>query len=257
MKMHYLKGIIMMVTMVLGLNCLGNIVKVKMNLEGVTKVVLKCEGNLYLKQGNENSMIVEVDNEFSSKLKSEVDADVLSLDIKRSWMGLKDNFKVLNYYITLKNIKSISNNSSGMLKIESNIVSKSIGINCTSSGNIETENQIDCNVVSINLSSSGDIYVDKINSKKLEVTSSGNGKIEIDSGLVEKQTLKLNSSGEYDAKGLKSTSAEVSNYSSGNAYINTEKINSQITSSGNVEVFNKATIANTQSSSSGRLIVHD
>ena len=255
MKKYYFKGIMALVIMVLGLNCLGKVVKKRTNLDGVSEIALKCEGVLYLKQGNENLLTTEVDHNFSSKLNTSTKGKTLSLDIKRSWMG-SNSPKILNYYVTLKSVESIANNSSGKLKITSDIKSKNLVIKCTSSGSIETQGKIEGNNVSINLSSSGNIYIAQLNSKQLEVVSSSNGNIEIASGFAEDQVIKVTSSGDYNAKGLNSKKADVNNSSSGDVYLKTKEITSQISSKGNVEVFGKPLTTNSQSTSTGKLIVH-
>ena len=256
MKKSFFRGAIVMVTLILGLNCLGDVIKEKIKLNDISEVNLKCEGNLYLKQGNEDLLLIEVDKDYLSKLDTGIDGNKLSLDIKRGWFGTKDDPGILNYYVTLKKVGKITNSSTGMLKIESNLKSENLSIDSTSSGNIETENQIDCKNIIIKLSSSGHIFIDKLNAENLDVINSSKGNIEIDSGKAGKQIVTLNSSGNYYAEGLISKTVTVNNSSSGNAYLNTKAINSQITSKGNVEISGQPDFTDSQSSSKGKLIIH-
>ena len=256
MKKNFVIGAFVMVSLISGLNCLGNVIKDKIKLNDISAVDLKCEGNLYLKQGDEDSLLIEVDKDFLPNLDTGIDDNKLSLDIKRGWFGVKDNPGILNYYVTLKKIDKITNSSTGMLKIESNLKSKNLSINSTSSGNIETENQIDCKNIVIKLSSSGHIFIDKLKAENLDVINSSKGNIEVDSGKVRKQIVTLNSSGNYYAEGLISKTVTVNNSSSGNAYLNTKAINSQITSNGNVEISGQPGFTNSHSSSKGKLIIH-
>ena len=125
------------------------------------------------------------------------------------------------------------------------------------------------NISSLSVSSSGSIYVDKLDSQKLEISVSSSGDIRIGNlaasdlrvrisssgnvilkGRVVSQDVRISSSGNYLATDLQSQSAYVNISSSGNAriWVNGD-LGIQLSSSGNVDYYGDPQVASKASSS--------
>ena len=153
--------------------------------------------DVYLKQGNQQSLKVEADENLHEYIMTEINGDVMHIYTDANIRSARTK----KVYITMKEIKSVKATSAGDVIGESPVKTDEIEISASSAGDIKLE--IYAENIEVNVSSSGD------------VTLSGEaGNLEAD----------LSSAGNLNAFNLKVKEAEVSVSSAGDADVNVTEI---------------------------------
>lgn len=203
------------------------------HLTGFNAVSVSGSFDVYITQGNTESVKIEGNAEDISKIKTEVENGVLKIYTKKmafSWNWNNDRKRVVR--IVAKDLKSIGMSGSGDVMFKD-------GFRTTN--------------LTVSTSGSGDI-TGKVDVKSLESISSGSGDISL-SGRATVSTVRLSGSGDFDAKNLVTTSTTVRISGSGDAMVNTsQKLNSSVSGSGDVHYTGGATNVTSSSSGSGDLV---
>jgi hypothetical protein len=210
----------------------GNVVRETRLIEDVSTVVLSEEGDLYIDMGDKEKLIIEAEDNLQEYLIAEVEYSVL--DIKK----LPDNIileatKPIQYYLTLTELKSLTVKNSGDVDITGVVT----------------------DLFRVYVTGSGSVRIGSLNLRQLDVELSSSGNLTIGRGVAEVQNITLSSSGEYDGSNVESLQVDVGLSSSGNARINVlDKLEVNLSSSGNVYYLGDPGIITNESSSTGRLI---
>jgi len=208
----------------------GIVVKEKRDLQNFTEVVLSEEGDLSIEIGDQEQLVIEAEDNLQEYLIAETVNKVL--EIKKLPENVKLNTtKPIRYYLTVKELKSLTVKNSGNVKIT----------------------EVDTDSFSIRITGSGSVHIGNLNahSAEIELTSSGN--LIVDHGKTEEQHVRLSSSGEYNGKNVVCQSADVKLTSSGDATLNIlEVLSVDLSSSGNVYYVGKPRVIYKDSSSTGR-----
>ena len=142
------------------------------------------------------------------------------------------NTKPIRYYLTVTELESLTT---------------------TTSGNIEAP-KLEAEHFSIRVKSSGDVQVEALYADHLEVVMSSSGNVTITDGEVEEQDITISSSGDYNARELECQRAKVKLSSSGNATLYVvDKLEADLSSSGDVYYTGDPIVATTPTSSTGRV----
>ncbi len=183
--------------------------------------------DVYLKQGNQQSLKVEADENLHEYIMTEISGDVLHIYTDANIRSASTR----KVYITMKEIKSVKATSAGDVIGESPVKTDEIEISASSAGDIKLE--IYADNIGVNVSSSGD------------VTLSGEaGNLEAD----------LSSAGNLNAFNLKVKEAEVSVSSAGDADVNvTERLKARASSAGDVRYTGNPSHVDAHSSSAGSI----
>lgn len=164
--------------------------------------------NVFLKQGNDESISVEADENLHEYILTEIKNGVLSV---YSEVNIRDAEK-MSVYVTMKEITSLSTSSAGDITGETPLKSDRVELSASSAGNIRIE--IYAKKIDANISSSGDISL---------------------KGETDMLEADLSSAGDLNAYGLQAREAEVSVSSAGDANIYvTEKITGRASSAGDI-----------------------
>ncbi len=192
------------------------------------RVSLDGSGELFLTQGEKESLAIEAAPDTLSRIVTEVRGGTLHIGLKsRSLFHLGR----VTYRLMMKNIAGIESHSSG------NIVAK----------DLRTDS------LRIVVSSSGNITVESLVASSLDTAISSSGSFTL-AGSVDRQDVRISSSGECRAGRLSSRTARVLVSSSGNATLWVkESLEVRISSSGEVRYYGRPRITS-QITSSGRLI---
>lgn len=205
----------------------GNVVKKERPASPFTGLRVKTGIDVYLKQGDKESITVEADENLHEYILTEIQGGILNI-YTDAWIREADRKRV---YVTMKDVKSIKTSSAGDIVGETPIKCEDIEIGTSSAGNIKLE--IYGKKIDVNVSSAGD------------VTLSGEG---------ESLSADLSSAGNFDASNLKVKEAEVSASSAGDARVNvSEKIVARASSAGDITYKGDPKFVDVHSSSAGSI----
>jgi len=142
-------------------------------------------GRMFIEFGDQESLRVQAEDNIMPYIETEVRGGTLVISIKRR-VNLQPT-KPINYYLTVKQLESVT---------------------VSGAGNIEIE-ELTTDRFSINISGAGGIDIGNLEAENLGVLISGLGDLTINNGTVNFQEVDLSGSGNYDALGLESIEANV------------------------------------------------
>jgi hypothetical protein len=204
------------------------IIQERREVSNFDEVHVEMAGDIFLKQGDTEELIIEADSELLPRLKSEVNVGRLELGLQHwyDFMFLIPN-PTVRYFITMKNIR---------------------GILISGSGKLESEH-ITTDRIRLKISGSGEFHIADLQAADLEITFSGSGKANL-SGSVKRQELDVSGSGEYRAEDLDSLEARVRISGSANARLRVQqRLEVSISGSGEVRYHGQPEIKHTISGS--------
>jgi hypothetical protein len=203
----------------------GNVVTKERKADSFTGVKVSSGIDVYLKQGNEESVSVEADENLHEYILTEVRGGVLNV---YSEYNIRHAEK-MRVNVVMKEINSIKTTSAGDVVGQTPINSDRLELSASSAGDIKIETH--AKTVNIDISSSGDISV---------------------SGDTDFLRADLSSAGDLNAYDLKSREADVSVSSAGDADINvSERITARASSAGDINYKGDPKYVDAHSSSAG------
>ncbi|MBX2896424.1 MAG: DUF2807 domain-containing protein [Cyclobacteriaceae bacterium] len=220
------------------------------NVDTFTKVNFRVPGKLYLRQGNEQKVVLEGPKDLLAKIETEVTGGRLSIGRENNWRSWNwENNDHIIAYVTVKNIEGISVSGSGNLIGEGVIKAGDMVLSVSGSGSMEIEVNA-TGYMEAHVSGSGDIRV-KGNCRALESKVSGSGKVLLAATITERADMNVSGSGRIIASG---TAKEIRTTISGSgevqaADLEVEKCEVRISGSGDVEINVKQTLDATISGS--------
>jgi putative autotransporter adhesin-like protein len=194
-----------------------------------TYVSFGIHGDLFIKQGSKNEVIIEGDKESIENIETYVSGDRLKIKTESNWSW--KNFSKVNVYITIKEFSGISVSGSG---------------DAISDGVIKGDN------VDLSVSGSGDIELDLL-ADDIDCSISGSGSMKL-SGRGKAASLSISGSGKLDASEFEVETVKIRISGSGGAYVYaTKELESRISGSGSVRYKGEPDKIANHSSGSGRL----
>ncbi len=191
-------------------------------IRDVTRVILKDYGQLIIKQGDTEQLIVEGQDQVISQVKTQVRQGELLLDIEGGWFDktwkaftsvVEGNS--LTYTLTIKNLDGI-------------FVSGAARVKC---------NKLIFNNLKLTLKGAGEIIFNNIQGGRLDVELPGAGIISLAGKIVE-QTVKLSGAGSYDAPRLESQICRASLQGVGRATVwATKQLDAKVEGVGSIDYF--------------------
>jgi len=182
----------------------GKIVTKNVEVSDFDRVMLANTGDVYIEQGEMESLTIEADDNILPLLDTTVTGAKLVLDSKPN-QNL-DPSQAIVYRLTVKDLNGIELNGSGNFYVKT-VQSKDMKISVNGSGDVEMK-ALDSDSLSINLNGSGNIRIEKIATKKIESDVMGSGDITLE-GKADTQTVSVNGSGNYLAGDLETDSADI------------------------------------------------
>ena len=199
-------------------------------VQGVTRVSLTTLGELTIQLGDNESLVVEAEDNLLQYIETSVVGGKLTI---RSAQNVNlEPTRSVRYTLT---------------------VSSLAGLEVSSSGSI-TAPALAAEKFDLQISSSGNITLAGLTADHLTVDISSSGNLEIGAGEVSEQTVNLSSSGNYRAGELRSQTADVTNSSSGTVTLwVTNQLKVDLSSSGNVNYYGEPAVTE-ETSSSGKAV---
>ncbi|HEX6384513.1 MAG TPA: head GIN domain-containing protein [Anaerolineae bacterium] len=208
----------------------GTVIRDDRPVAGIYGVTLATLGDMTIELGDQESLIIEAEDNLLPYLETEVRSGILTIR-NTAGASLRPT-RPVHYYLTVNSLETLST---------------------TSSGNIDAP-ALQAEVFTTQISSSGDLHVAAVDADRIRVEISSSGNVVIDTGQVAEQDITISSSGDYQAGEVRSQAANARISSSGEATIwVTDSLDANLTSSGNVNYYGRPVINQTMSSS-GKVI---
>jgi hypothetical protein len=201
------------------------------HLSGFNAVSIAGSFDVYITQGNNESVKVEADDDTIDKIITEVKGGVLKIYTKSSngfnWNWGNDNKRIVR--VVAKNLNTIS---------------------LTGSGDVFFKEGFRTQTLAVKLSGSGDI-TGKVDVKSLESSIVGSGDVTL-TGRAETSSVKVSGSGDFTGKDLVTTSTTVRVVGSGDASVNaSQQIDAAVAGSGDIRYTGAAKQISTSKTGSG------
>ncbi len=187
--------------------------------------------DLYLQQGDTQSVQLEGDHDDLDKIETEVVGGQLRIRIEdHSWWHW--NFKnQVTVYITVPDIDEVSLGGSGHIMGSGTIKSGDLRLSVSGSGKMELK--VNSNSLKLDVSGSGRMDLN-VNTKNIDENISGSGGISL-AGNADTADLEISGSGKLDATDLDVKTYDISISGSGRSNISvSEAITANISGSGSV-----------------------
>jgi hypothetical protein len=172
----------------------GKVVSIKMNVSPFQRIEIDGIFNLYLEQGEKESVIVETDDNLQEYIIAKVDGNTLKIRNKKGISIIKQT--KLNIYVTIRNVYDLHVDgvcnivAKNQLKLERlNVTVRSVGnvkLNIISNKLIINSSGVsDCELtgkardLEVKLSGVGNIFAQKMIANKVDVKSSGVGNTKV------------------------------------------------------------------------------
>jgi len=187
----------------------GDIETEERDVSGFDEVYLEGIGNLIITQGDEESLLIEADDNIIPLIRADVSGDRLTIGFKRGYSFIPA--AKIKFHLTVIDLDKISIGGAG-------------DVDCNDFSTDQLEFEID---------GAGDIDFN-INAERVETTSSGAGDITLTGG-VDSQDIDISGVGKYDAEELESRECSISLSGAGSVTVNTsEELDISISGVGNV-----------------------
>jgi hypothetical protein len=203
----------------------GNVVTKERKTDSFSGLKVSSGIDVYLKQGNTETVSVEADENLHEYILTEVRGGVLNVYSEYN-IRSADRKRV---YVTMKEVNSVKTSSAGDVYGEGPVNSDDLELSASSAGDIKLE--VKARKIDINISSSGNISL---------------------TGETDILRADLSSAGDLNAYDLKSREADVSVSSAGDADVNvSERITARASSAGDVNYKGDPKYVDAHSSSAG------
>jgi hypothetical protein len=203
----------------------SNVVTKERTVEHFSAIRVSTGIDVFLKQGNNESLSVETDENLQEYILTEVRGGVLNVYTE---VSIRDAERK-RVYVTMQEVNSIQTTSAGDVIAETPVKTGRLELSASSAGNIKME--VYATDISLNISSSGDISL---------------------TGEADKLEADLSSAGDLNAYDLKVREADISVSSAGDADINvSEKITARASSAGDINYQGNPKFVDAHSSSAG------
>ena len=189
----------------------GNTVTEEREISGVESVALSFIGDLRIKQGNEEKLVITGDDNVLPLITTEVKDGVLTI-------GSKSTFGIpvindLHYDLTVRDLNSLQ---------------------LSGAGNAEMD-KLETGDLAVGVSGAGNLSIKNLQADRVVANLSGVGNLEL-GGKANRQTVSLSGAGSYSGGDLETGSTDISLSGLGGATVwATESLNASISGAGNVE----------------------
>lgn len=216
----------------------GEILTQTMDVSGFRRVTLEGFGDVFIEQGQTESLSVETDANILPLLDIRVRGSELILGTKR---GVYVNpSRSITYTLTVQDLDEIRLAGSGTFHVTA-LKAGNFGVSVSGSGDIDI-GELTADELSIELNGSGHILVENANVKAVDTSLQGSGDIKLE-GHADTQKVRVGGSGNYLAGDLQTNASDVNIPGSADITVWAEdELNIQISGSGNIRYYGKPVI---------------
>jgi hypothetical protein len=226
----------------------GNIVTQTVDVSSFDRVTLSGFGDVYVEQGQSESLSVQTDDNLIPLLDIKVRGKELTLGLKP---GLDVSpSKSIIYNLTVKDLSGVTLAGSGNFYVEP-VQSNDLAVSILGSGNIDIKG-LNTGTLSLDLYGSGNMTLMDINAQKVDTSLRGSGDLKLE-GNASTQSITISGSGNYLAGDLQTDRTDVSVPGSGDVTIWTnDLLGIKVSGSGDIQYYGKPTV-NQSISGSGNI----
>ena len=187
----------------------GNVINESRTASGFNQIDLNGAGELIIAQGSNESVNIVAEDNLMKYIKTSVDNNKLTITFENN---MPVPTKGVKFYITVKDLNSISTSGSGKI----------------------VSNNLNVNGLTINVNGAGEGNFANLNAQTLKILISGAGKMNM-AGNVNDQTINISGAGDYNANNLTSKTASVSINGGGKATVKvSDALNAAINGAGDI-----------------------
>ncbi|RLD44441.1 MAG: hypothetical protein DRI89_03145 [Bacteroidetes bacterium] len=209
----------------------GNVVSEDRNVSSFTSIEVNNSADIYITEGNSNTIIVKTDENILPIITTKVSDGVLKVSNSKSFRSAE----VLEVYVSMKNIDKLSSSGSGDIYCEG-VSGTDVYVRLNGSGDFKADFSV--KNLELKLNGSGDAEVRGVRGA-LQIYISGSGDVEAEDLQLESCTMKMMGSGDIKLRG------------------STAKLTVRQSGSGDVNAYNlKAVEVTVSNSGSGDMVVH-
>lgn len=197
------------------------------DVDNFTKISFGISGNLYLKQGNNQSLVLE------GKDLDEIETSVSGgrLKIKRKGNNWGWNNSRIDVYITVRDLEGINLSGSGKVIGKSKFEVEDLDISVSGSGRLDMD--VYAENIDSGISGSGNITLAGV-SENHQVSISGSGRMSAEDMEVERYKIRISGSGSCRINVSKEIDANVSGSGSISYHGNPDKVYHHASGSGKI-----------------------
>jgi Protein of unknown function (DUF2807). len=216
----------------------GNIITKTIDVGKFDRVTLEGFGDIYITQGQSESLSVQTDDNIIPLLEMQVRGSELRLGMKQ---GMDVNpTQSITYQLTVSELNNVTLAGSGNFYLEP-VKSGDLTVSIPGSGNIDIKG-LNAGKLSIDLGGSGNITIENINAKTVDASIKGSGDIKL-GGNANTQNMTIDGSGNYLAGSLETDIADISVPGSADVtvWVNDE-LKIKVNGSGHIQYYGKPTV---------------
>jgi hypothetical protein len=223
----------------------GEIITQTIDVSGFQRVTLEGFGDVFIEQGQTESLSVETDDNILPLLDIRVRGSELILGTKN---GVDVNpSKGITYTLTVQDLDDITLAGSGAFHVGS-LSSGNFGISVSGSGDVNLSG-LEAEALSIRLNGSGNIFVENVDVQAVDSSLQGSGDIKLE-GQADTQKVRMGGSGNYLAGDLQTNTADVNVPGSADVTVWVEdELSITVSGSGNIRYYGTPAIDQTISGS--------
>jgi hypothetical protein len=223
---------------VFGIKGEGPEVRETLELPQTKGLVLEIPATVYLTQGEEQSVVIEAQQNIIDNIESSNKYGALKLKFDRNVAKSKP----IKIYMTVENIDKIDVSGSGEVISDTKFITDGyLSINISGSGKVQIN--ADADEVGLNISGSGEICLSSV-CNKIEGDISGSGEIRLENGSTSYANLNVSGSGDIYAFNYLIEECYINTAGSGDSRVNvSDKLSVKIAGSGDVYYKGNPTVA--------------
>lgn len=182
----------------------GTIVTQTIDVSDFDRISLESQGNVFIKQGQTESLTIEADDNILPLLETNVIGHELVLSTKPN-VDI-DPSQAVVYTLTVKDLREITLKGSGDFMVDA-LSTDDLSILVSGSGDVNLEDLL-AKGLTIRLSGSGDIFIGDMVVQAVSTDLTGSGEISLQ-GSADSQEVRVDGSGNYQAGDLETLSTEI------------------------------------------------
>ncbi len=205
----------------------GNVINQTKNVSSFNQVALNGTGTLVITQGDNESLVVEAEDNVIPNINTDVSNNQLNINLKNNTVIPT---KAIKYHLTVRDLNSIQIDGSGQIE----------------------SNTLNTNNLTIKINGAGQSSMTNLNVNVLNIEILGAGKLNM-AGSANNQTIKISGAGNYSANNLTSRTTTINIEGGGIAVVKVSDIlNVIITGAGDISYLGNPQI-NRQISGTGNI----
>ena len=175
--------------------------KQERKVESFTKIKVGTAFKVYLTQGSNQSVVIEIDDEYVDDVKTTVTNGTLDVSLSSNSKSKNRNIRTMNVYITVPNIEALHATAASKVEFQTPIsCNGAFLLNVDGAAQLK-ETSIKCKDLNINISGAGKCSL-AVTADNVDIEASGASKVELN-GTAKQLDVDASGASKVDVLGLK------------------------------------------------------